>query len=337
MHAWNPPNRFHTTEVEWEEPPPPPKLEIIEDRSRGIISENNSPDVGFDSSVNPYRGCTHGCAYCYARPTHEYLGWGAGSDFDRKILVKLRAPELLREAFDHRSWEGKEVVFSGVTDCYQPVERKYELTRGCLEVCADYCNPAGIITRSPLITRDLEVLQRLAAFGGIKVTFSIPIADPELQRKIEPGAPPPEARFRAMRTLSDAGIPVGVSVSPVIPGINESLVPESLQRARDAGARWAWSIDLRLPGAVAQVFEHRIREALPLRAGRVMNGVRRMRSGELNDSRFGSRMRGSGSAALASRQLFELWREKLGFEAMPPAPWPSPFRRPGAGCQLKLL
>jgi DNA repair photolyase len=332
---WNPPNRFHPIAIEWEEPPPPAKLHVVEDDTQGILAHNDSPDVGFEWSVNPYRGCSHACAYCYARPTHEYLGYGAGTDFERTIVVKRRAPLLLRDAFDTRSWKGELVAFSGVTDCYQPLERKYELTRACLAVCAEYRNPVSIITRSPLVTRDLDVLAALNAHQAIRVSVSIPIIDPVMQRKIEPGAPPPSARLAAIGALAAAGIPVGVSISPVIPGINESTIPETLRAAREQGARWAWMIPLRLPGAVADVFQTRLREALPDRADRVLNGIRRMRGGALNDSRHGERMKGTGASWEATEALFRLWHARLGFEDHV-ARGPSPFQRPGEGQQLGL-
>ncbi len=333
---WNPPNRFDPVTIDWEEPPPPAKQRVVEDDTQGVLSRNDSPDIGFDWSVNPYRGCSHACAYCYARPTHEYLGYGAGTDFERILVVKRRAPALLREAFDAPGWQGERVAFSGVTDCYQPLERRYQLTRGCLEVCAEYRNPVSIITRSPLITRDLDVLGRLHAVGAITVAVSIPILDPELQRAIEPGAPPPSARLAAMRALADAGLPVGVSISPIVPGINDEAVPRTLVAAREHGARFAWMTPVRLPGAVQQVFEARLREALPLRADRVLNGVRRMRGGRLHNANFGERMRGTGEAWETTEAMFRLWKQKLGYTSTPPPPPRSPFRRPGHGEQLAL-
>ena len=333
---WNPPNRFTGLDIVWDEPPPPARLHVVEDDTQGALSHNTSPDLGFSWSVNPYRGCTHACAYCFARPTHEYLGYGAGSDFERIIVVKRRAPALLQEAFDAPTWRGEPVAFSGVTDCYQPLEPRYGLTRACLTVAAAYRNPVLIITRSPLITRDLDVLTELAAHAAVRVTFSIPIPDPGLQRALEPGAPPPEARLRAMAALAGAGIPVGVSLAPVIPGINDHTLPDALRLAREHGATWAWPVGLRLPGAVAQVFEARLREVLPDRADRVLNGVRRMRGGKLNDPAFGDRMRGTGPEWEATEALFRVWYTRLGYERPGPFASPSPFRRPGDGRQLGL-
>src|SRR2546428_9101507 len=207
----NPPNPWLSTEVEYLDEIPPAKLEVYEDHTREILAHNDSPDVGFSWSVNPYRGCFHACAYCYARPTHEYLGLGAGTDFERKITVKPQAPQLLREAFERPSWKGELVVFSGVTDCYQPLEASYRLTRGCLEVCAEYRNPAGIITKSPLIERDLDVLQQLQRDARVSVSVSIPIWDRGHAHAIEPYVATPQRRMKAIERLAAAGLDVGRS------------------------------------------------------------------------------------------------------------------------------
>src|SRR4051812_26056309 len=213
----NPPNPWATTEVQYLEGAPPPevKLEVYEDHTRQILSKNDSPDVGFSWSVNPYRGCFHACAYCYARPSHEYLSFGAGTDFDRKILVKTRAPELLRAAFQKKSWKKELVVFSGVTDCYQPLEASYKLTRGCLEACVEAANPAGVITKSALIERDVDVLQALARVADVHVTVSIPFWDAERARAIEPYVATPQRRMRVVETLARAGLTAGVNVAPI--------------------------------------------------------------------------------------------------------------------------
>src|SRR5258708_11852033 len=200
----NPPNPWLSTEVEYLEEIPDAKLEVYEDHTREILASNDSPDVGFSWSVNPYRGCFHSCAYCYARPTHEYLGLGAGTDFDRKITVKPDAPRLLREAFERPSWKGELIVFSGVTDCYQPLEASYRLTRGCLQVCADYHNPAGIITKAALIERDLDVLERLRREARVGVTVSIPIWNPEHARALEPFVATPARRMKTIERLAAA-------------------------------------------------------------------------------------------------------------------------------------
>jgi DNA repair photolyase len=308
----NPPNPWASTEVEYLEGAPDVRLEVYEDHTRQILSKNDSPDVGFSWSVNPYRGCFHACAYCYARPSHEYLSFGAGTDFDRKILVKLRAPELLRAAFAKKSWKKELVVFSGVTDCYQPLEASYRLTRGCLEVCAATGNPAAVITKAPLIERDLDVLQALARAASAHVTVSIPFWDAERARAIEPYVATPQRRMRVVERLARAGIPVGVNVAPVIPGLNDQDIPKILAAARDAGAQDAGYVLLRLPGSVRAVFEERLRAALPLSAERVMHRIRETRGGQLYDPRFGVRGRGEGTYALAIRTLFTTTAARLG-------------------------
>jgi len=333
----NPRSRFASTEIDWEEPPPPIRVELIEDASASILAHNDSPDVGFDWSVNPYRGCTHACAYCYARNFHEYLGFGAGTDHDSRIVYKPRAAELLAAEFARPRWKGELVAFSGVTDCYQSVERRLGLTRACLQVCLDHHNPVGIITRSPLVTRDIDLLVALHERAAARVNFSIPLLDPELSRQLEPGAPPPALRLKAMAALAQAGVPVGVSLGPIIPGLNDRAIPETLKAAREAGAQWAWMILVRLAGAVATVFEERLREARPLAVDSVMARIRRARDGGLNSPEFGARMKGSGEAWAVTEQLFTLWRDRLGYEKPPPLPSPSPFRRPGEARQLRLF
>ena len=308
----NPPNPWATTSIEYLEGAPEMKLEVYEDRTRSILATNDSPDVGFKYSVNPYRGCFHACAYCYARPGHEYLSFGAGTDFDRKIVVKIRAPELLRAAFAKKSWAGDAVVFSGVTDCYQPLEASYRLTRGCLEVCAEAGNPVGIITKAPLIERDLDVLQAIAANTAVRVIVSIPFWDPEKARAIEPYVATPSRRVRIIRTLVDAGLTVGVNVAPIIPGLNDAEIPNVLAAARDAGATSAGCVLLRLPGPVAQVFEERLRVSMPLAADRILHRIRETRGGALNDPRFGVRGRGEGPYAATIRALFETTARRLG-------------------------
>src|SRR5437868_7656412 len=264
----NPPNPWLSTEVEYLDEIPPAELEVYEDHTREILSHNDSPDVGFSWSVNPYRGCFHACAHCYARPTHEYLGLGAGTDFDRRITVKPDAPRLLREAFERKSWNGELIVFSGVTDCYQPLEASYRLTRQCLEVCAEYRNPVGIITKAPLIERDLDVLRKLNEVARLGVSVSIPIWDREHAHAVEPYVATPQRRMTTIARLAQAGIDVGVNIAPIIPGLSDADVPQILEAAHAAGAKRAGYVFLRLPGSVAQVFEQRIREALPLRAER---------------------------------------------------------------------
>jgi DNA repair photolyase len=335
----NPPNPWATSEVEYFDEVPEARLEVYEDRTRNILATNDSPDLGFRWSVNPYRGCAHACAYCYARPTHEYLSFGAGTDFDRKITLKPNAPALLRAAFDKPSWQGELIVFSGVTDCYQPLEASYRLTRGCLEVCAEYRNPVGIITKAPLIERDLDVISRLNAEAPLSVTVSVPFWNAERARLIEPYVAAPARRIKTIRRLAEAGIHVGVNVAPMIPGLNDEDLPKILEAAAEAGARHAGFVFLRLPGSVKQVFEERLRTVMPLRAERILSRVREARGGKLYDSRFGVRGKGEGAYAEQTRALFEASCRRLGLATgHSDEPAPSTFRRPPkAGDQLRLI
>ncbi len=291
----NPPNPYVSHEMEWLEPPPVARLEVYEDSSRSILSSNDSPDLPFKWSVNPYRGCQHACSYCYARRTHEYLGFGAGTDFDTKIIVKPDAPQLLRAAFENSKWKGESVMFSGVTDCYQPLEAAYRITRQCLEVCIELGNPAAVVTKGFLVVRDADLLARLNEKAAAHVWISIPFADPSVCKLFEPQAPPPDRRLEAIRRLRDAGVPVGVFVAPVIPGLTDHEIPAILEQAAEAGAQFASYTGLRLPGSVADVFIRRLRTAMPMRADRVLNRLRDIHGGKLNDSRFGHRMRGAGA------------------------------------------
>ena len=316
----NPPNPWASTEVEYlEGERPDVRFEVFEDHTRSILATNDSPDVGFTYSVNPYRGCLHACAYCYARPGHQYLGFGAGTDFDRRIVVKPDAPALLRQAFRTKGWRRETVVMSGVTDCYQPLEASYRLTRGCLEVCAAERNPVGIITKAPLIERDLDVLRSIAAVAALQVIVSVPFWDADKARVIEPYVATPARRMRTIRALAEAGISVGVNVAPIIPGLNDQDIPAVLEAARDAGASSAGYVLLRLPGPVAQVFEERLRAGLPLQAERVLHRIRETRGGAPSDARFGIRGRGEGPYAEMIRTLFEVTSAKLGLGPHPRA------------------
>jgi DNA repair photolyase len=339
----NPPNPWATTEVAYlDGEAPHVDLQVYEDHTHQILSKNDSPDIGFTWSVNPYRGCFHACAYCYARPSHEYLSFGAGTDFERKVVVKPRAPELLREAFEKPSWKGDLLVFSGVTDCYQPLEASYRLTRGCLEVCAEYKNPVGIITKSALIERDVDVLVELSKVAHLHVVISIPFWDREKARAIEPYVATPERRMHVVEKLSAAGLSVGVNVAPIIPGLNDEDIGDVLKAARDAGARSAGWVLLRLPGSVKQVFEERLRAALPLRADKVMNRVRETRGGELYRAEFGVRGRGEGNYAETIAALFTGTARRLGLtvSADTEREIPATFERParaGKSGQLSLF
>ena len=332
----NPPNPWLTHSVEWMGEPPEAKLEVFEEtETRSIITHNNSPDVGFDYTVNCYRGCIHGCTYCFSRPTHEYLGYGAGTDFDRKIIAKVKAPELLRKELMKPGWKGDEIVFSFTSDPYIPLEAHYKLTRQCLEICAEFRQPLGIITKSALIRRDIDVLKELATNAKLGVFFTIPFTDNETARAVEPFAPLPEARFHAMADLAAAGITVGIGIAPVIPGLNIDL-PVLLKRAKEAGATLAFINMLRLPGSVAPYFEERLREKLPTKADRVISRILEARRGKLNSSVFGERMRGKGEYWAAIERLFKIHSERLGFNKTSRriARSESTFRRPTAQANL---
>jgi DNA repair photolyase len=324
----NPHNRWRAAEVEYDpgEAPTQP-LEIFEDNAVKVLSENQSPDIPYRFSVNPYRGCAHGCAYCYARPSHEYLGFGSGTDFERKLVVKRRAPELLRAAFERRSWTGESIMFSGNTDCYQPLEAELGLTRQCLEVCAEYRNPVHIITKSTLIERDIQLLQRLHREATACVSISVTFWDNDVSRAIEPYAPTPARRIETIRRLSDAGIPVGVNVAPLIAGLSDRDMVPILEAARAAGAVDSMTQLLRLPGSAAEVFVERVRAHLPLQADKIIKRVREMRDGKLNDPRFHTRMTGQGTYAATLLSVYEATLRRLDFPGFP-APREDTFRRP---------
>ena len=324
----NPPNPWSSQHTELLGEAPDAVLQVFEEDAKSIVAENQSPDIPFRWSLNPYRGCFHGCAYCYARPTHQYLGFGAGTDFERRIVVKRNAAQLLRARLMRESWRGENLVFSGVTDCYQPLEASYRLTCSCLEVCAEFRQPVGVITKGALVERDVDLLARLATHGAATVFVSVPFADDADSRAIEPFVALPARRLRALRTLADAGVPVGVSVSPLIPGLNDHQIPAILEAARDAGATQAFHVLLRLPSEVEQVFSERLRQAFPLRADKVLLLVRQMRGGRSNDARFGSRMRGEGARYQLIADLFDRTARRLGMTAPRPAAAASPFRRP---------
>ena len=331
----NPPNPWNSTHVEWIGEPPEAAQEIFEEEAtRSIITHNNSPDVGFDYSINIYRGCTHACTYCFSRPTHEYLGWGAGTDFEKKIVVKIHAAELLRKELMRPSWKGDEIVFSFTSDPYLPLEAHYQLTRKCLEICLEFRNPVGIVTKSALVRRDVDVLTELSRQSSVTVFFSIPFNDNETARALEPFAPSPDARFKAMETLARAGIPVGIAVAPIILGLSDSHVPALLRRARDAGAATAFMSLLRLPGSVAPYFEQKLRERLPTKADRILNRQLEARGGKLNSNVFGERMRGRSEQWKMATQMFGLHCKRLGLNQEmtreESTVRPNTFRRPSA-------
>lgn len=311
----NPDNRFDPVKVEWEDGVElPQSLRIHEETARSIVSENDSPDIPFRYSVNPYRGCAHACAYCYARPGHEYLGLGAGTDFETQIFAKINAADLLRKKLGSKGWTREPITFSGVTDCYQPAESRLRLTRACLEVCLEHGQPVSLITKSTLILRDLDVLTALDGEAGAGVVISIPFADPETARIMEPFAPPPELRFRALEKLARAGLRTGISLGPIVPGLNDSDIPRLLKRAGESGATFAFYVMLRLPGSVREVFLERIRARLPDKAGKIEHHLREVRGGVLYGNGFGERMAGTGNMADMVEKLFRIHARKSGLE-----------------------
>jgi DNA repair photolyase len=313
--AGNPKNRFERIEVEPDETEgdePRPETVYLRDHSRSIIARNDSPDIGFDASINPYRGCSHGCIYCFARPTHEYLGLSAGLDFESRILVKQDAPELLRKELSSPRWNPQVLSMSGVTDPYQPVERRLRITRRCLGVLAEFRNPVIIVTKNYLVTRDLDLLSELASHDAAAVAFSLTTLDDDLRRIMEPRTSRPARRLAAVEKLAAGGIPVGVMTAPVIPGLNDHELPNLLSAAAEAGATFAAYVPVRLPYAVAPLFEDWLARHFPERKDKVLNRVRSMRGGELNDASFGSRMRGEGLFAQHIAQLFSISCRRAG-------------------------
>jgi DNA repair photolyase len=338
----NPANRFepfsYAPAVDGrEEDRPSPLTRFFVDHSRTIVARNQSPDVGFNISINPYRGCEHGCIYCYARPTHEYLGFSAGLDFETKIMIKLDAAKLLRQELSKPGWQPGPLGFSGVTDCYQPIERKLQLTRQCLQVLAEFRHPVCMITKNHLVTRDVDVLQELAACQAVSVTLSITSLDPELARRMEPRASHPTARLAAVRELAQAGIRVGILIAPTIPGLNDHEVPAILAAAREAGAQAAGFVMLRLPFAIKDLFAQWLEQHYPERQEKVLGRIRSLRGGKLNDSNFATRMSGEGIWADVFQQQFAIHKKRLGYREDLPSLNASAFRRPACFQQRMLF
>ena len=339
----NPPGRFEVLHVEpdpdarvWADAPADPEdttpsrgepTLYFRDASRSIITSNDSPDVPFDRSINPYRGCEHGCIYCYARPTHEYFGLSAGLDFETRIFVKPRAPELLRAELSRRSWKPRLLAMSGVTDPYQPIERRLEITRGCLQVLSEFRNPVGVITKSALVTRDLDILAELAAHRTVSVTLSITTLDEDVRRAMEPRAATAERRFEALAQLRERDIPAGVSIAPVVPGLTDHEMAPILSRAARAGAQYAHFIVLRLPYGVKDLFEAWLDEHFPDRKRKVLNRVRDLRGGKLTAPAFGERMRGAGVWADTIADMFHAARKQAGIPARHPELSTAAFRK----------
>lgn len=325
---------------EWEayaeEERPLLRTEVYRDTSRTIVAENSSPDVGFRFSINVYRGCEHGCSYCYARPTHEYLGQSAGLDFESKIFVKFNAPELLEKKLASRSWKPELIAMSGVTDCYQPLERKFELTRACLQVLARFRNPVGIITKNQLVLRDLDILKELAGFNAVVVFLSITTLDDKLAGVLEPRTSRPRARLEAVRHLAEAKIPVGVNVAPVIPGLTDHELPGILKAAAEAGATQAGYGIVRLPLAVTPIFTEWLEVHRPERKDKVLAAIRGVRDGKLNEAEFGARMKGEGPVADQIRQMFRIYTQKYGLNQKSFDLETGHFVRPGDQLTLEI-
>lgn len=306
----NPRNRFEPLGVEldeeFEHDARKARTQYLRDDTQTIIARNDSPDIGFSAGINAYRGCEHGCSYCYARPFHEYLGFSAGRDFEAKIVVKADAPELLRTELSSPKWKPQVLAMSGVTDCYQPIERKLEITRRCLQVLAEFRNPVAIVTKNHLVTRDIDVLRELAAHNACSVYVSITTLDSGLARRLEPRASQPAHRIEAIGKLAEAGIPANVMTAPIIPGLNDHEIPSILRAAAEAGATGAGMTMLRLPYGVKDVFKAWLDENIPGSTEKILRRVQGMRGGKLNDSRFGSRMRGEGVEAEQIERLFEV-------------------------------
>src|SRR6266508_4140615 len=321
--SWSPANRFEKLHVDLtdidfvdvdpatDEQPRRP-TQYFRDGTKSIITQNNSPDVGFETSLNPYRGCEHGCIYCYARPTHEYLGFSAGLDFESKIMVKTSASELLRTELESPRWQPQTLILSGITDPYQPIERTLRITRGCLEVLAEFRNPVAIITKNRLVTRDVDILSELAACNAVAVNISVTTLDANLQRVLEPRTSSPQARLDAIRQLRSAGIPTGVMVAPIIPGLTDHEVPNILDACAKAGAQFSGYTIIRLPWAVAPLFEHWLEEHFPDRKEKVLRRIRHLRGNRMNNSQWHTRMTGEGIFAEQIASLFQIGCHRAG-------------------------
>lgn len=313
--ADNPHNRFESLALEWDEGVERPQdMRVLREHAKSILNNNDSPDIPFRYSVNPYRGCAHACSYCYARRTHEYLGWSAGTDFDTRIVAKVNAPELLEKELSKPSWTGESIVFSGVTDCYQPAESRLKLTRACLEVCLRHDTPVGMITKSALITRDVDVLGDLARGPGATAAISIPFWNEADAKLMEPFAASPAARFRALEKLAAAGVRTGVSLAPIVPGLNDADIPKLLKRAAECGATFAFYTLLRLPGSVKDVFLARMRRDFPEKAGKIEHHMLETHAGAMALTDWGKRMTGSGQMAEMIATLFRVHARKNGLD-----------------------
>ena len=337
----NPTARYETARREafddgWEpEAPPPLRTEVRAERTASVIARNTSPDIPFDRSLNPYRGCEHGCIYCYARPTHAYLGLSPGLDFESRLFTKPEAARLLTKELSARGYRPETIAIGTATDPYQPIEREHRLTRAVLEVMAQARHPISVTTKSDLILRDLDLLAPMAERNLVLVSISLPTLDPRLSRRLDPRAPRPDRRLAAMRALAAAGVPVMVNVSPIIPGLTDHEIEDLLEAARAHGASRIGHALLRLPGEVADLVADWFEEHYPERRDRAFALLRQARRGQENDSRFGHRFKGEGPYAEMIRQRVRLAGRRLGFEFGRMALNREDFRPPGA--QLSLF
>ena len=337
----NPANRFSGEYIDYDldeetGQKPAPDTELFKDHTKTILSKNQSPDIPFTYGLNPYRGCEHGCIYCYARPTHEFLDFSAGKDFESKIVVKYDAAKKLRDHFKSKSWQPQTILMSGVTDPYQPVERKLRISRACLLVFEEFLNPVSVITKNYLVTRDIDILKKLAEHRAVHVTLSITTLDRDLARVMEPRTSQPGRRLRAIEELSNAGIPVGVNVAPIIPGLTDHECVKILEASREAGAEFAGYTIVRLPYGVKDLFRDWLEHHFPERKDKVLNRIRSIRDGELNNSEFGKRFHGEGVFADQIRSLFKIHTDRLGFNRARVTLNADDFR-PGKGSQLDLF
>jgi DNA repair photolyase len=338
----NPHNKFHKLEVEytsedwqqWEVPDVNPKTQFIEEQSKTLLSVSDSPDLRNFNSINPYRGCEHGCIYCYARNSHEYWGFSAGLDFETKIMVKKNAPQLLEKLFNSKKYETVPIMFSGNTDCYQPGEKKYELTRRLLGICLKYRNPVSILTKNALILRDIDLLQKLAKLNLVHGAISITTLNEDLRAALEPRTVTGKRRLQVVKTLHEAGVPMGIMSAPIIPGLNDQEIPAIIKAAAENGAVWAGYTVVRLNGSIAVLFEEWINHHFPDRAAKVLNQIKECHGGNLNDSRFGLRMSGEGNYAEHIRQLHDFACRKYFKDKVLPPLDTTQFLRGG---QMKLF
>ena len=330
----NPPNRFERLHVEADPDCPPeerpnPRTEYYYDATESLLTKNDSPDVGFMYGLNSYRGCEHGCAYCFARPFHEYLGWSSGLDFETRIMVKTRAPELLRRELSAKRWTAQPIAMSGVTDCYQPAERQFKLSRACLQVCAELRHPIFIITKNALVTRDIDVLSELARYNCVAVHVSVTTLDADLAGAMEPRASRPAARLQTIKQLAHAGVPVGVMVAPVIPGLTDHEMPAILEAAAAVGAKRAGYVLLRLPHAVKEIFTQWLDHHAPGKKARILDRMRTLSGGKLYSSDWGKRMTGEGIFAEQLSTMFDVSTRRAGLNTDSFSLATEHFRKPG--------